>query len=69
VRWPKDILDLGAVVVYSQAENGHQTRLFATAPIQRNRPTFLPKVVGIPVECGVRDGRRKITSYSADLTP
>ena len=64
----QDILDLGVVVVYSQADNGRQARLFATAPIERNRPTFLPNIVAMPVECGVRDGRRRITSYSADMT-
>jgi hypothetical protein len=70
VRWlaAKDILDLGVVVVYSQADNGRQARLFATAPIHRNRPTYLPNVVAMPVYCGVRDGRRSVTSYSADLT-
>lgn len=69
VHWlaEKDILDLGVVVVYSQAENGHQVRLFATAPIQRNRPTYFPNVVEMPVECGLREGRRKVTSYSGEL--
>jgi hypothetical protein len=58
VRWlgAKDILGLGVAVVYSQADNGRQARLFATAPIHRNRPTFLPNIVQMPVECGVRDG-------------
>ena len=64
----KDILGLGVVVVYSQADDGRQARLFATAPIQRNRPTYLPNIVEMPVACGVRNGRREVISQSADLT-
>jgi hypothetical protein len=68
VRWPtaKTILDAGIVVGYSQADNGRQVRVFATASVQRNRPTSLPAIVAMPVRCGVRDGRLKVISYSVE---
>ena len=57
MRWPATILDRGVAVVYSQAENGRQVRLFATTEIDRNRPVHLPEPAGLPVTCGVRHGR------------
>jgi hypothetical protein len=71
VQWPaeaKDAFDHGVAVVYSQADNDRQLRLFSTAPIERNRPTYLPRIVEMPVGCGVRNGRRNVDSYSGDLT-
>ena len=32
----------GVVIAYSQGEGGRQARLWATAPIRKNRPGYLP---------------------------
>ena len=43
----EDALLGGILLAYSQAEGGRQARLVATAPIARNRPSFLPGLAGI----------------------
>jgi hypothetical protein len=71
VQWPaeaKDAFENGVAVVYSQADNDRQLRLFSTTPIERNRPTYLPGIIEMPVGCGVRNGRRNVNSYSSDLS-
>jgi hypothetical protein len=45
VSWEEEAaLIYGLGVVYSQAEGGKQARLIATAPIQKNKPIFLPNI-------------------------
>jgi hypothetical protein len=63
LTWPgEDALLGGAIIAYSQAEAGRQARLVATAPIARNRPSFLPGLAGLPVSCGAVGGRWEITA-------
>jgi len=43
LRWPDDdALTAGVAVVYSQADHGRQSYVFATTGIVRNRPLYLP---------------------------
>jgi hypothetical protein len=70
LRWPdKDALSAGVSVVYSQAENGRQARLVATAGIVKNRPSYLPALQDIPVRCGVADGRWDVVANAGSLAP
>jgi hypothetical protein len=57
VTWPKEgALHAGVSVVYSQADNGWQARMYATAGIAKNRPLYLPSLSRIPVKCGINKG-------------
>lgn len=47
LQWSEPVLDYGAAIVYSEADSqGKQLRLTANTSIERNRPHYLPKVVG-----------------------
>ena len=57
----------GVTVAYSQAEGGHQARLWATGPIRKNRPGYLPILFPLPVACGAVNGRWEVTSNPGRL--
>jgi hypothetical protein len=66
LKWANDTAFLGGVaVVYSQAEQGRQTRLIANTGIVNNRPLYLPDTVSLgnsdiepaPGKCRIKDGR------------
>jgi hypothetical protein len=68
LRWPDDdALTAGVAVVYSQADRGRQSYVFATTGIVRNRPLYLPAFSELPLSCGVVDGRWNITANSGEL--
>jgi hypothetical protein len=68
LRWPDDdALTAGVAVVYSQADRGRQSYVFATTGIVRNRPLYLPAFSELPLSCGVADGRWNITANSGEL--
>ncbi len=69
LRWKKDeALYGGLAIAYSQAESARQARIFATAPIVKNRPAYLPSVTPVPVTCGAVNGRWDVTGNPGDLT-
>ena len=47
----------GVTIAYSQGEGGKQARLWATGPIRKNRPGYLPILFPLPVACGAVEGR------------
>jgi hypothetical protein len=53
---------MGVTLAYSQAERGRQARIFATAPIVKNRPPYLGNISSVPVVCGAVDGRWEVTN-------
>jgi hypothetical protein len=66
--WPDaEALYGGVTVAYSEAESGRQARIFATGPIVRNRPRYLPGLTQIPVACGAVNGRWDVTSNPGAL--
>jgi hypothetical protein len=68
LAWPQESDLLGGVTIaYSQADAGKQARIYATAGIARNRPSTLPALTEIPVQCGLRDGRWQITANPGSL--
>jgi hypothetical protein len=50
-------LPLGTAVVYSQSENGHQTRMVANTGMERGLPLFLPQIANLQTRCAVHAGR------------
>ncbi|WP_374385222.1 hypothetical protein [Dongia sp.] len=45
LTWPEEAaLIYGLGIVYSQAQDGKQVRLISTAPIEKNKPLFLPSI-------------------------
>jgi hypothetical protein len=68
LAWPHENDLLGGVTIaYSQADAGKQARIYATAGIARNRPSSLPTLTGIPVQCGLRDGSWQVTANAGSL--
>jgi hypothetical protein len=68
LRWPdEDALAAGVAVVYSQADRGRQSYVFATTGIVRNRPLYLPAFSELPLSCGVVNGRWNVTTNSGEL--
>jgi hypothetical protein len=68
LTWPDtDALVGGVAIAYSEAEGGRQARIFATGPIVRNRPLYLPNIDDVAVACGVRDGRWDVTANPGRL--
>jgi len=68
LTWPDtDALVGGVAIAYSEAEGGRQTRIFATGPIVKNRPLYLPNIDDVPLTCGVRDGRWDVTDNPGRL--
>jgi hypothetical protein len=66
--WPDtEALNGGVSIAYSEAEGGRQTRIFATGPIVRNRPRYLPGLTQLPVACGAVNGRWEVTSNPGGL--
>jgi hypothetical protein len=59
----------GVAIAYSQAEGGHQARIFSTGPIVKNRPLYLPNISYVPVTCGAVGGRWEIVSNPGRLEP
>src|SRR6185295_20083168 len=51
----------GVVIAYSQGEGGRQARLWATGPIRKNRPGYLPTLFPLPVACGAVQGSWEVT--------
>jgi hypothetical protein len=51
----------GVTIAYSQGEGGRQARLWATGPIQHNRPGYLPILFPLPIACGSVDGGWAVT--------
>jgi hypothetical protein len=71
LTWPSDTeFANGVAVVYSQAEAGKQARLVATTGIVKNRPLYVPGIVGLPNfditptpgNCRVHNGRLALGS-------
>lgn len=57
VTWPgEDALAWGIGAVYSQAEQGRQSRLIATTGIERNKPLFLPQARRLDRDCSLQNG-------------
>jgi len=55
--WSEEFaLASGAIIAYSQGEGGRQARLWATGPISKNRPGYLPTLFALPIACGAVDG-------------
>jgi len=66
--WPDtDALVGGVSIAYSEAEGGRQTRIFATGPIVRNRPLYLPNIDDVPITCGAKEGRWDVTDNPGKL--
>jgi hypothetical protein len=62
LSWPDEAaLQGGVLLAYSEAEEGRQARIVATAGIARNRPIYLPELASVPVRCGPVEGRWDIT--------
>lgn len=60
IGWAEDsALAWGIAAVYSQAEQGRQSRLIATTGIERNRPLFLPPARRFDRDCSLQDGQWK----------
>ena len=57
----------GVVIAYSQGEGGRQARLWATAPIRKNRPGYLPILFPLPVACGAVQGSWEVTRNPGQL--
>jgi hypothetical protein len=56
--WSEEFaLASGVTIAYSQGEGGKQARLWATGPIRKNRPGYLPILFPLPVACAAVDGR------------
>ena len=63
LHWANDdALYGGVTIAYSEAESGKQTRIFATGPIVKNRPLYLPGFASVPVACGAVNGHWDVTS-------
>ena len=57
VTWAEDsALSWGIAAVYSQAEQGRQSRLISTTGIERNRPLFLPPARRFDRDCSLQSG-------------
>ena len=68
LTWPDtDALAGGVSIAYSEAEGGRQTRVFATGPIVKNRPLYLPNIDDFPITCGIQDGRWDVTANPGRL--
>lgn len=67
VAWEDDRLLGGVTIAYSQADAGKQARLYATAGIAHNRPSYLPTVANVAVRCSVKDGRWQVTENKGSL--
>ena len=68
LRWAEDdALAGGLLVALSQAEDGRQTRIFATGQIVRNRPQYLPDLAAVPVSCADVAGRWEVTANPGEL--
>ena len=57
----------GMAVVYSQAENGKQARMFSTTGFKKYRPSSIIHNFEVPVACDVKDGRWSIISNPGTL--
>jgi hypothetical protein len=58
LRWKdSDTLPLGTAIVYSQSENGRQTRLVASTGMEHGLPLFLPQIADIATRCVVHAER------------
>jgi hypothetical protein len=57
----------GVIIAFSQGEGGRQARLWATGPIRKNRPEYLPRLVALPVACGAVDGSWAVTKNPGKL--
>jgi len=62
-----DALTGGVMLAYSQAQAGRQARLFATAPLAKNRPSYLPPITQIPVGCAAVGERWDVTANPGNL--
>ena len=68
LRWEDDgALVGGLLVAYSEADGGKQARIFATAPIVKNRPQYLPGLAAVPISCAPVAGRWQITANEGGL--
>jgi hypothetical protein len=66
--WSEEFaLASGAIIAYSQGEGGRQARLWATGPISKNRPGYLPTLFALPVACGAVDGSWAVTKNPGKL--
>ena len=66
--WPDEFaLADGLVIAYSEGEGGRQARLWATGPIRKNRPGYLPILFPLPVACGAVQGRWAVTRNPGQL--
>jgi hypothetical protein len=66
--WTEEFaLASGVIIAYSQGEGGRQARLWATAPIHKNRPGYLPTLFALPIACGVVDGSWAVTKNPGKL--
>lgn len=66
--WPEEFALAGGVTIaYSQGEGGKQARLWATAPIRKNRPGYLPILFPLPVACGAVEGRWTVVKNPGQL--
>ena len=57
----------GVIIAYSQGEGGRQARLWATGPIRKNQPGYLPTLFALPIACGAVDGSRVVTKNTGKL--
>jgi len=66
--WSEEFaLASGVTIAYSQGEGGKQARLWATGPIRKNRPGYLPILFPLPVACGAVDGRWAVVKNPGQL--
>jgi hypothetical protein len=66
--WSEEFaLASGVIIAYSQGEGGRQARLWATGPIRKNKPGYLPALFALPVACGAVDGQWAVTKNPGKL--
>lgn len=66
--WSEEFaLASGVTIAYSQGEGGKQARLWATGPIRKNRPGYLPILFPLPVACGAVEGRWTVVKNPGQL--
>ena len=66
--WSEEFaLASGVIIAYSQGEGGRQARLWATGPIRKNQPGYLPTLFALPIACGAVDGSWAVTKNPGKL--